>query len=187
MTDKDRLVWIDMEMTGLDPIRHVVIEIATIVTDADLSILAEGPVIAIRRSDEEMDRIDDWSLHTHEASGLLKRVQESPYGISDAERETMRFLTQWVPAGKVPLCGNSVHQDRLFIAREMPALNAHLHYRIVDVSSIKELVTRWYPDSLRPPSKKRAHTALEDIRESINELRWYRQHIFRDKLRESGA
>lgn len=177
MADSGRLVWIDMEMTGLDPDRHVTLEIATLITDADLEVVAEGPVIAVKRSDDEMARIDDWSLRTHTDSGLLARVQESTIGIEEAERLTLDFVREWVKEKKAPLCGNSVHQDRLFLRAEMRTLEAYLNYRIVDVSTIKELVKRWYPD-LPPHRKRRAHLALDDIRESIEELRYYREHIF---------
>ena len=177
MAESDRLVWIDMEMTGLDPERHVVLEIATLVTDGDLNVLAEGPVVAVARAEEELARIDEWSLKTHTASGLLERVSASRVGVDEAERRTLDFVKQWVGPGEAPLCGNSVHQDRLFLMREMPALEAHLHYRNVDVSTLKELVRRWYP-ALKLPTKKGAHRALDDIRESIDELRFYRRQVF---------
>ena len=166
-----------MEMTGLDPERHVVIEIATLVTDGELDVLAEGPVIPIARSREEMERIDEWSLKTHTGSGLLERVGASTVDVAEAERRTLDFVKQWVGPREAPLCGNSVHQDRLFLMKEMKALEAYLHYRIVDVSSVKELVRRWYP-GLRVPAKKGAHRALDDIRESIEELRFYRERVF---------
>ena len=177
MADLGRLVWIDMEMTGLDPDRHVTLEIATLITDPYLQVLAEGPVVAVARSDEEMARIDDWSLRTHTDSGLLERVQASAIGVEEAERLTLDFVREWVDEKKAPLCGNSVHQDRLFLRAEMPSLEAYLNYRIVDVSTIKELVKRWYPD-LPSHRKRRAHLALDDIHESIDELRYYREHIF---------
>ena len=167
-----------MEMTGLDPDRHVTLEIATIVTDADLEVLAEGPVIAVARADEEMARIDDWSLRVHTESGLLERVSLSSVSVAEAERRTLEFLRDWVGEKEAPLCGNSVHQDRLFLRAEMPDLEAYLNYRIVDVSSIKELVKRWYP-RLPPLIKRRSHLALDDIHESIEELRYYRERIFR--------
>ncbi len=167
-----------MEMTGLDPERHVALEIATIVTDADLEVLAEGPVIAVARADEEMARIDEWSLRVHTESGLLERVSLSSVSVAEAERRTLEFLRDWVGEKEAPLCGNSVHQDRLFLRAEMPDLEAYLNYRIVDVSSIKELVKRWYP-RLPPLIKRRSHLALDDIHESIEELRYYRERIFR--------
>ena len=167
-----------MEMTGLDPDIHVTLEIAVIVTNADLEVVAEGPVIAVARSDEEMARIDDWSLRVHSESGLLERVRRSSVGVAEAERRTLEFLREWVGEKEAPLCGNSVHQDRLFLRAEMPELEAYLNYRIVDVSSIKELVRRWYP---RMPLlvKRRSHLALDDIRESIEELQFYRERVFR--------
>lgn len=177
MASAGRLVWIDMEMTGLYPDRHVVLEIATIVTDADLGVLAEGPVIAVARSQEELDRIDAWSLDTHTASGLLDRVRASTVDAAEAERRTLAFVKEWVGEKEAPLCGNSVHQDRLFLAKEMPELEAYLHYRIVDVTSVKELVCRWYPE-LPKMEKRDAHRALDDIRESIEELRYYREQVF---------
>ena len=177
MADSGRLVWVDMEMTGLDPNRHVTLEIATIITDADLQVIAEGPVIAVRRTQEELDRIDGWSLNTHTASGLLVRVEASSIDVAEAERLTLDFVRQWVAEKEAPLSGNSVHQDRLFLTREMPALESYLNYRIVDVSSVKELVKRWYPN-LPTFQKKRNHLALDDIRESIQELSYYREHVF---------
>ena len=177
MADSGRLVWIDMEMTGLDPDQHITLEIATLITNAELEVLAEGPVIAVARRDNEMLNIDDWSLRTHTNSGLLERVQTSATGIEEAEQLTLDFVREWVGMKKAPLCGNSVHQDRLFLRNEMPALEAYLNYRIVDVSTIKELVKRWYPN-LPTYRKQRTHLALDDIRESIGELRYYREHIF---------
>ena len=167
-----------MEMTGLDPDIHVTLEIAVVVTNADLEVIAEGPVIAVARSDEEMSRIDDWSLRVHTESGLMERVQRSSVSVAEAERRTLEFLREWVGEKEAPLCGNSVHQDRLFLRAEMPDLEAYLNYRIVDVSSIKELVKRWYP-RLPPLVKRRSHLALDDIRESIDELQYYRERVFR--------
>ena len=178
MAETTRLVWIDMEMTGLDPAKHVILEIATLVTDAGLDVIAEGPVLAVRRTEAELAGIDDWSLRVHTASGLLARVRDSQVDVHKAERRTLEFLLPWVDERAAPLCGNSVHQDRLFLAHEMPALEAYLHYRIVDVSTIKELVRRWYPQELQAPPKRGAHQALDDIRESIEELRWYKERVF---------
>ncbi len=172
------LVWIDLEMTGLDPDRHVTIEIATAVTDPDLNVLAEGPNLALRRTDEEMARMDEWSARTHAASGLLDRVRSSRFGVEDAQRLTLEFLAGWVPRGASPLCGNSVHQDRRFLRREMPELDAYFHYRIVDVSTLKELARRWYPAVKPPHEKPEAHLARRDVLESIAELRWYRSRMF---------
>ena len=172
------LVWVDLEMTGLDPARHLIVEIASLVTDAHLEILAEGPVLAIRRSEEELATLDDWSRATHTRSGLLARVRDSAVDIAEAEQQTMEFVRRWVGERASPLCGNSVHHDRLFLRKEMPALHAYLHYRIVDVSSIKEVVERWYPSAMHAPPKRGAHRALEDIRDSVAELRWYRDRVF---------
>ena len=175
----DRLVWMDLEMTGLDPDQDVILEIATLVTDGALQVLAEGPSLAIHRAPEELARMDAWNQATHAGSGLLERVRTSGVDARAAERQTLAFLQAWVPPGVSPLCGNSVHQDRAFLRREMPALAAHFHYRNVDVSTIKELVRRWYPGGLQAPPKQQAHRALDDARESVAELRWYRAHVFR--------
>ncbi len=172
------LAWIDLEMTGLNPDRHVIIEIATVVTDPDLNILAEGPNLALRRSKEEMASMEAWSARTHGASGLLDRVRESNMDVADAQRQTLDFLRDWIPSGASPLCGNSVHHDRRFLRREMPDLEAYFHYRIVDVSTLKELVRRWYPGEASPSSKPEAHLARDDVLESIAELRRYRDRVF---------
>ncbi|MBR96905.1 MAG: oligoribonuclease [Dehalococcoidia bacterium] len=174
----NNLVWIDLEMTGLDPKQHVIVEIATIVTDSSLNILAEGPVIAINRTHAELKKIETWSLKTHTTSGLLSRVAESEVGVEEAEAETLKFLNKWVPEGASPLCGNSVHQDRRFLRLEMPKLDSYFHYRIIDVSTIKEIAKRWYDKEVRFPAKPKKHLALDDIRESIKELEWYREKIF---------
>ncbi len=171
------MVWLDLEMTGLGE-QHVIIEIATIVTDANLEILAEGPDIAINRSVEDLNNIDSWSERQHTASGLVDLVRTSRVGINEAEDQTLDFIRQWVGKRKAPLCGNSIWVDRLFLKREMPQLEAYLHYRVIDVSTIKELVARWYPDVEGTPQKGQSHRALDDVRESINELRWYRERFF---------
>ena len=176
--DPLNLVWLDLEMTGLEPDRHVIIEIASLVTNADLEILAEGPVLAIRRTEEELALMDAWNRGTHGASGLLRRIAEEGVEIGPAERQTLAFMRKWVVKGQSPLAGNSIAQDRRFLRREMPNVDAYLHYRSVDVSTIKELVRRWYPDGPKPPEKQQAHQALDDIRESVEELRWYREHVF---------
>ncbi|WP_158174987.1 oligoribonuclease [Grimontia hollisae] len=176
-SDKN-LIWIDLEMTGLDPEVHKVIEIATIVTDAELKVLAEGPVLAIHQSDEELAKMDEWCTKTHTRSGLVERVKESTINEAQAVKETIAFLQEWVPAGVSPICGNSVGQDRRFLYKHMPALERFFHYRTVDVSTIKELVRRWQPDVLSGFKKQGAHLALDDIRESIEELRYYRSKIF---------
>jgi oligoribonuclease len=175
---KERLVWVDLEMTGLDPGPHRIIEIATVVTDSDLQVLAEGPVLAIRQPPEIIAAMDGWSRSTHTVSGLLARVAASNVDTAEAERRTLAFIREWVDQGASPLCGNSVHQDRRFLVGEMPELNAYLHYRLIDVSSVKELVRRWYPPEFQAPPKRGSHQALDDIRESIAELRWYRERVF---------
>ncbi|MGM0575460.1 MAG: oligoribonuclease [Myxococcota bacterium] len=171
------LVWLDMEMSGLDPETCVPLEIATVVTDNDLNILAEGPNLVIHQPESVLDAMDDWNTEHHGASGLTEAVRNSRVSCQQAEEMTLSFLTGWTEPGRSPLCGNSVGQDRRFLRRYMPRLEQHLHYRIVDISSIKELSVRWY--SLEPPRKKEAHRALDDILESIEELRFYRRTLFR--------
>lgn len=173
------LVWIDMEMTGLDPEENVVLEIATIVTDKDLNVLAEGPVIAIHQSDEELAKMDDWNVNTHTKSGLVARVKASQHDEAKAVAETLEFIRQWVPERTSPLCGNSIGQDRRFMVKHMAELEAFFHYRNVDVSTIKELVRRWQPELLDQFKKSGTHQALDDIRESIAELQFYRSHVFK--------
>ncbi|RJQ09870.1 MAG: oligoribonuclease [Dehalococcoidia bacterium] len=165
-------------MTGLDPERNVIIEIATLVTDRDLNILAEGPCLAIARTEAELSRMDTWNVKTHTGSGLLDRIRDEGVTIAEAERQTLLFLRKWLLKGTSPLAGNSIAQDRRFLRREMPKIEAFLHYRNVDVSTVKELVRRWYP-ALPPAEKKQTHQAMEDIRESVNELLYYRSLIFR--------
>jgi Oligoribonuclease (3''->5'' exoribonuclease) len=174
---ENNLIWIDLEMTGLDPDTHKIIEIATIVTDAQLNILAEGPVLAIHQPQSELDKMDDWCTQTHTQSGLVARVQQSQVSEQAAIEQTIAFLSQWVPAGASPICGNSVGQDRRFLYRHMPALERYFHYRTVDVSTLKELTRRWQPEILNAFSKKGTHLALDDIRESIAELQFYRERI----------
>jgi len=176
--DSNNLVWIDLEMTGLDPDTDRILEIASIVTDAQLEILAEGPVLALHQSEAVLGRMDQWNTTHHADSGLLARVRESSVDEAQAERLTLAFLRQWVPEGASPLCGNSIGTDRRFLYRLMPALEAFCHYRNIDVSTIKELARRWAPD-VPPMEKAGAHLALADIRESIAELRYYREHLFR--------
>ena len=173
------MVWLDLEMTGLEE-QHVIIEIATVVTDANLEILAEGPDIAINRSVEDLNNIDNWSARQHTESGLMDKVRASKIGINEAEKRTLEFVKKWVGQWEAPLCGNSIWVDRLFLKREMPKLESYLHYRVVDVSSIKELISRWHPDVEEPPPKTKSHRALDDVLESINELRWYRRHFFKN-------
>ena len=179
--DKDNnLVWIDLEMTGLED-DHLIIEIASIVTNGNLEELSEGPSLAINRSISEMQNINEWSKEQHYKSGLLKRVTESTVTISAAENQTLAFLKKWVSAGQSPICGNSIGTDRRFIRREMPQLDNFLHYRMIDVSTVKELARRWYPQT-DLPEKEGKHLALEDIRESLEELRWYRKTFFNTEI-----
>lgn len=171
------LVWIDMEMTGLDPDNDRIIEVAAVVTDMELNILVEGPVFAIHQSDATLDKMDSWNKGTHGRSGLIDRVKASTTTETDAEQALIAFLKQYVPAGKSPMCGNSICQDRRFMARGMPKLEAFFHYRNVDVSTIKELCRRWKPDLIKGFKKHQKHTALADILESVEELRYYREHF----------
>ena len=175
---KKGLVWIDLEMMGLDTLNDEIIEIATIVTDQDLNILAEGPVFAIKVSDQKLNGMDDWNTKQHGQSGLIDRVRRSTVTLEQAEAETIAFLNKWVDAGKSPMCGNSICQDRRFMARQMPELERFFHYRNLDVSSIKELCFRWRPDILRSFEKNGSHLAMDDIRDSIRELKHYRTHFF---------
>ncbi|TDB61211.1 oligoribonuclease [Photorhabdus khanii] len=175
------LIWIDLEMTGLDPERDRIIEIATIVTDANLNILAEGPVIAIYQSDEQLALMDEWNVRTHTGSGLVERVKASKIDARAAEKATIEFLEQWVPAGASPICGNSVAQDRRFLFRYMPELEAYFHYRYLDVSTLKELARRWKPEILTGLKKQNTHQALDDIRESVAELAYYREHFIQSE------
>ncbi|MEQ1439956.1 oligoribonuclease [Fontimonas sp. SYSU GA230001] len=177
--DPSHLIWIDLEMTGLVPERHRIIEIATIVTDAQLKVLAEGPVIAIKQADAELDAMDEWNTRQHGASGLTQRVRESRIGEDEAQALTLEFLARWVPPGKSPMCGNSICQDRRFLARWMPALERHFHYRNLDVSTVKELCLRWAPQIAQGFSKESSHLALDDIRDSIAELAYYRRTFLR--------
>jgi oligoribonuclease len=180
MTEKDgRLIWIDLEMTGLDSMRDSIIEIATIVTDADLEIVEEGPVMAIHQPDHVLDGMDAWNTRQHSASGLTQRVRESRIDAAEAERATLAFLANHLVANVSPMCGNSICQDRRFLAREMPQLEAFFHYRNLDVSTLKILAGMWAPDVLGGLKKNAEHLALADIRDSINELRHYRQHLLR--------
>jgi oligoribonuclease len=174
---QSNLIWMDLEMTGLDPENHVIIELASIVTDPQLRIIAEGPTIAIHHSQEILSGMEAWSRTHHHASGLLNRVEESTTDTKAAERETIAFLSAHCNPGECPLCGNSVWQDRRFLAKHMPELEKFCHYRIIDVSSVKELARRWYPD-LPPYPKRKAHLALDDIKESIEELAYFRRIIF---------
>ncbi|MBL7176665.1 MAG: oligoribonuclease [Desulfobacteraceae bacterium] len=173
----DKLIWIDLEMTGLNPEKGAIIEIATIVTDDKLELVAEGPNMAINHPEEVLNTMDEWNMTTHKESGLLDRVKVSPYDYQGAEKMTLEFMSIHCKKEESPLCGNSVWQDRRFLIKHMPRLEDFLHYRNIDVSSIKELVKRWYP-SLPPYKKENSHLALSDIKESINELKYYRQKVF---------
>ena len=173
------LIWIDLEMTGLDTVNDRIIEVATIITDKYLNELAEGPVVAVSQSQETMDAMDEWNTRQHGESGLTARVLASDVSAAEAEQATLDFLATWVDEGASPMCGNSVCQDRRFLAREMPELERYFHYRNLDVSTLKELARRWAPGVLAGVQKTSRHLALDDIRESIEELRHYRQGMFR--------
>lgn len=173
------LIWIDLEMTGLVPERHRIIEIATLVTDQNLNVLAEGPVIAVQQPEAELQAMDEWNTTQHGRSGLSQRVRDSLIGEAEAERRTLEFLRQWVPSGRSPMCGNSICQDRRFLANWMPQLEKHFHYRNLDVSTLKELCQRWAPTVARGYSKDSRHLAMDDVKDSIAELRYYREHFLR--------
>ncbi|PSJ43997.1 oligoribonuclease [Zobellella endophytica] len=175
----ENLIWIDLEMTGLEPDEHRIIEIASIVTDKELNVLAEGPVLAIHQGAAELAKMDEWNVRTHTGTGLVARVQASRVSEAEAVAQTLAFLRQWVPEKTSPMCGNSIGQDRRFMARHMPELEAFFHYRNIDVSTIKELVRRWQPALLDQFKKAGTHQALDDIRESIGELQFYRQQVFK--------
>lgn len=176
---QDNLIWIDLEMTGLDPQNDYIIEIATIVTDKNLNVLAEGPVLAIYQDDAILDKMDEWNQKHHGQSGLIERVKNSQTDEAEAERETLSFLEKWVPSNRSPMCGNSICQDRRFLYRCMPKLEDFFHYRNLDVSTIKELASRWAPGLNKGFQKKAAHQALDDVIESIEELKYYREKFFK--------
>lgn len=173
------LVWVDMEMTGLEPDTDRIIEVAMVVTDMHLNVLAEGPVLAIHQSDATLDAMDSWNKGTHGRSGLIDRVKASTISEEQAEAEYIAFMKQWVPNGKSPMCGNTIGQDRRFMVRYMPKLEAFFHYRNVDVSTLKELCRRWKPEVVSGFKKAQKHTALADILESIEELKYYREHFIK--------
>jgi oligoribonuclease len=177
--DAENLIWIDLEMTGLDPDNDLIIEIATVITDKNLNILAEGPVIAVHQSDAALAAMDDWNQKHHGESGLIERVKQSTLSAAEAEAQTLAFVKQWLPAKTSPICGNSIGQDRRFLYRYMPELEGFFHYRNLDVSTVKELAARWAPQLKDGFTKKAAHRALDDIIESIDELKYYRQHFFK--------
>ena len=177
MMHEDNLIWIDLEMTGLDPLHDSILEIATIVTDKDLNQLAEGPEFALRHPPERLESMDDWNRNQHRKSGLWQRVVDSTIDLRTAEALTVEFLAQWVPSGKSPMCGNSICQDRRFLHRQMPRLEKFFHYRNLDVSTIKELARRWAPELHKGFSKESMHTALSDVHDSIEELRYYRKFM----------
>ena len=177
--DLQHLIWIDLEMTGLNPDSDLIIEIATVVTDKDLNILAQGPVLAVHQSDETLAAMDDWNQKHHGQSGLIDRVKASTINDAEAERLTIEFLKQWVPENTSPICGNSIGQDRRFLYRFMPKLEAYFHYRNIDVSTLKELAARWAPEVKEGFNKESTHQALQDIIESIEELRYYREHFIK--------
>ena len=173
------LVWIDLEMTGLNTQTDRIIEIATIVTDSDLNVLADGPVVAIKTEPAVLDAMDEWNTRTHTDSGLVARCQQSALSMRAAELQTLGFLKQYVEAGASPMCGNSICQDRRFLHRQMPELESFFHYRHLDVTTLKILADKWYPDIAKSFSKNTTHQALQDIRDSIDELKYWREHIFK--------
>ncbi len=178
MNKKDNLVWMDLEFTGLSD-DQVIIETACIITDKNLEILEEGPNLIIHRSQEELDRIEAWPLKVHTESGLLEKVKKSKIKISEAEKINIDFISKWVEKKEGLLCGNSIHIDRKYIRKEMPLLDDYLHYRMIDVSSFKEVIKRWFKPIKNEPQKQNTHLALDDIKESIEELRWYKENYFK--------
>lgn len=185
MKDKQNLIWIDLEMTGLNPDQDRIIEIATLVTDAHLTILAEGPVFAIHQSDECLSLMDDWNTKQHHQSGLVERVRNSTITETVAEQATLAFLQQYLDNGHSPMCGNSVYQDRRFLYKYMPELACFFHYRNLDVSTLKELARRWQPNLLKGIQKESKHLAMDDIKDSIRELAYYREHFIKVKNNEN--
>ena len=177
--DDKNLVWLDLEMTGLEPDKDVILEIATVVTDGDLKVLAEGPCLAIHQTDDILGGMDPWCVEQHGKSGLTQRCRDSEVSVLDAQARTLEFLSKWCAPGKSPLCGNTIGQDRRFLVKYMPRLNEFFHYRSIDVSSVKELVSRWYPESKYVYSKTKQHLSLADVHESIAEMVHYRKTVFR--------
>lgn len=182
MATSDTWVWIDLEMSGLEIETCEILEIATLITNADLEIVAEGPEIVIHQPDEVLEAMDEWNTKHHGASGLTKAVKESTVSLEEAEEKTLEFVRQHCKAGKAPLCGNSIWQDRRFLAKYMPKLESYLHYRIIDVSSFKEAIRHWYGGAVKAPSKRSSHRALDDIQDSIRELKVYRDRVFVDEI-----
>ena len=177
--DSKNLVWMDLEMTGLDPERDTILEIATVITDSNLEAMKDGPCLAVHQPDDVLARMDSWCVEHHGSSGLTRRVRESTVTMAEAEEATLRFIQQYCHEKVAPLCSSSIHQDRRFIIKYMPRVDRFLHYRLVDVSSVKELVMRWYPYDQKPPPKGKEHLAMGDVKESISELLFYRRHYFR--------
>ncbi len=175
--DNNNLIWVDMEMTGLNPDTDRIIEVALVVTDSQLNVVAEGPVLVVHQSDEVLDGMDKWNRSTHSKSGLIDKVKTSRFNETEVEAQMIEFLKLYVPSGVSPMCGNSICQDRRFMVRSMPQLEAYFHYRNLDVSTFKELVKRWKPGITSGLTKESKHEALADIYDSINELRYYRQHF----------
>ena len=175
----NNLCWLDMEMTGLSPETDRIIEVAVIITDSDLNVLAQSPVYAVHQSDEVLDAMDEWCTATHGRTGLTQRVRESQYTEAEVEQNLLDFIAAWIPAQASPMCGNSVHQDRRFMQKYMPRLEAYFHYRNLDVSTLKELAKRWNPAVAKGVVKRGSHTALDDILESIEEMRYYRDHFLK--------
>lgn len=184
MKSDNNLIWIDLEMTGLEPKEHKIIEIASVVTDSQLNVLAEGPVFAIQTAQQELDKMDQWCVTHHGNSGLTQRVKVSQVTMQQAEQQTIDFLSQYVPAGKSPMCGNSICQDRRFMIEQMPKLETFFHYRNLDVSTLKELARRWAPEIYSSHKKQGAHLALDDILESIDELKHYRKGLFAEAFQK---
>ena len=187
MQHRDNLIWIDLEMTGLRTDTDSIIEIATVVTDAQLNVLAEGPVFAIQTPETMLAAMDEWNTRQHGASGLVARIRASGVALATAEERTLEFLRQWVPGGISPMCGNSICQDRRFLARQMPQLERYFHYRNLDVSTVKELARRWAPQLVKDFSKQASHLALADIHDSIRELQFYRRQLFVPVAQAPGA
>jgi oligoribonuclease len=175
--DELNLVWIDLEMTGLDTLNDTIIEVATVVTNGDLEVLAVGPELVIFQEDEIIKAMDEWNTLHHKESGLTRLIRKSELTLAQAEQQTLAFLEEWVPPQKSPICGNSICQDRRFLAREMPKLEEFFHYRNLDISSIKELVQRWRPDLVKGFTKKSSHRALDDVYDTIAEIKYYREYF----------